>query len=236
MPRTYSQLKATVLTLCDESGSTDAGAVVEVALLETLKYIATQVEVPGLTSSAQATWGAATTSLSITSDFNISDFASANRLYVKKDSTSEDYGTPYDFVEFLHWHDLKSVPNNNFREYISTPARLDERPLKSWTLGLDQDDVFIDPIAENNVVTLFYNKEPAAYADGGYPEIGAKWDYLLVAGASLVLQYWLREPDIIIDHHSIIAGIDPLIAKYDSELNTRRKRDQLKISHRYRIV
>lgn len=234
MPRSYSQLRDKVLTLCDQTGSTDATAVVQVALEETLKYIASQVELPGLLSSATATWGAATTSLGIVADFVVSDYASPDRLYVKKDAATAGYGVPYDYVEWLHWNDLKAIPAGDIRSDLWDVNVLDERPNKAWTINFD-DEILIEPYATDNVLTLVYFKEPAAYTDGGFPEIPPKWDYILVNGATLILKEWLREGDIIIDAHSILKALDPQIALMDMEMNSKRQRGNLKISHRYRI-
>lgn len=234
MARTYSQLRDKVLILCDQTNSDDATAVVQIALEETLKYIAAQVELPQLLSSKTATWGALTTGLSIASDFVATDYASPDRLYVKKDVDAEDYGTPYDYLEFMHWNDLRSCSSGGIRESIYEVNRVDERPAHAWTIDLS-NNVIIDPVTEGNVATLFYLKEPDAYADGAFPQMPPKWDYILVSGATLILKEWMREGDVVIDPQTILTAIDPQIAKMDMEMNSKRQRANLKISHRYRI-
>lgn len=234
MARTYLQLRDRVLTFCDQVGSDDAAELVEAALEESMKYITSKIELPGLLHSAQATWGSSTTSLSIVTDFGVADYASPDRLYVKKDSTADNYGLPYDYVEWMHWHDLKSVPSGDIRDSIFSPASLDERPARAWTIE-NNDLIHISPYATDNVLSLFYFSEPAAYSDAGTPEIPAKWDYILVSGGVLILKEWLREGDLVVEPRTILKGLDEQIAEMDSELSGKRKRGNLKISHRYRI-
>ena len=242
---TYGTLKNTVLTYLDLVGSTDAGTVVEKALVETLKYIQARATVPKLIGKATATWGASTTSIPIgttgSPKFNVTltDFGSPNRLYVARDSNADAPGIPYTFREYLEFQDLKAVPSGELRDSLYDPASRDERPDRSWTIDSITDPadpkVIIYPASENNVLTLFYNKPPAAFVSGNSPEIDADWDHLLVEGAFKITDQWLKEPDRPKSPHILLREIDPQIEEFKRSKKSNRKRGQLRLSHRYSI-
>ena len=238
---TYSTLKATVLTLLDLTGSTDAGTVVETALIETLKYIAARASLPQLIGSATATWGSATTSVPIGTSgdpkFNLSDFGTPNRLYVKKDSSVVGAGIPYTYVEYLDFLDLQNVPYGDVRDSLYEPASIDARPHYAWTIdhSTSPGAVIPYPISENNVLTLYYNKAPAAYNASNSPEIDALWDRLLTEGAFMITDQWLKEPEKPLPPHLLLARLNPEIDEYKLAKRSNRKRSHVRISNRYSI-
>jgi len=238
---TYSTLKATTLTLLDLTGSTDAGTVVETALVETLKYIAARASLPQLIGSASATWGAATTSIPIGTSgspkFNLSDFGTPNRLYVKKDSSADSPGIPYTYLEYLDFLDLKNVPFGDVRDSLYEPASIDARPDYAWTIdhSTSPGAVIAYPVSEDNVLTLYYNKAPAAYSANSSPEIDSLWDRLLVDGAFLITDQWLKEPERPLPPHLLLSKLDPEIDEYKRAKTSNRKRSTLRLSNRYAI-
>ena len=240
MARTYAQLKSEVLTLCDFStAALDAGAVVEKALENVMRYVARKVELPGLIASASFTAISATDPIPLFTalGFNITqaNYDSPNRLYIRNTSTATQPGQPYDYLEFMHWLELKSVPSGAPREDSLSWGSLDERPTRAYTIDLT-NGMNAYPIAIGNVLTFYYNKPVTAYADAGFPELPApSFDTLLVNGAMMVLQAWTKEPDSLVDYYSVFRALDPEIGDLDSFLNSRRKRSSFKIHNSYRI-
>lgn len=236
MAKTYSQLRDLALKMCDASGSSEAESVAEAALEETMSYLATKLELPALIKRANATWGSSTTSIAIsTGGFNATDFQSPNRLFIAQtvDSyTEETPGIPYDFVEYMNWLDLMSIPNGINDPRIFESGAVDARPARAWTINLDEE-VVVCPIAENNYLTLFYNTEPAAYTDNGYPEIPAQYSYILVNGAVLILKEYIREPEQIIDPRTLLRSLDDQIRELDIHKRSNRRNTILHVSHRY---
>jgi len=235
---TYDGLVSTVLELCDHVGSTDAQTVANRAMALCMRYVSSRVELPSLIGSASFTWGALTTSapLFTSQGFNITEstYGSPNRLYVKRDSSATDPGIPYEFLEYVHWLDLKSAVSGGARSSLFEPPSNDERPQYAYTI--DHSNALIAyPIAENNVLKFYYNKLPAAFAGGATPEIPAQFDYILINGASLYLKEWIREPADILDSYRIFQSLNPQIEEMDSFLNARRKRRQLKLANSYRV-
>lgn len=242
---TYGTLKSTVLALLDLTGSTDAGTVVETALVESLKYVASRATLPGLIGKATATWGAATTSIPIGTSgspkFNVTltNFGSPNRLYVARESTATLPGLPYDFVEYLEFQDLKSVPSGEVRDSMYNPASTDERPRRVWTIDNITNSadpaVIAYPVTENNFLTLIYNKPPAAFVSGNSPEIEADWERLLIDGAFLITDQWLKEPERVKPPHALLKALDPEIEEFKRAKTGNRKRSTLRLSSRYSI-
>lgn len=238
---TYGTLKTTTLTLLDLTGSTDAGTVVETALVETLKYIAARASLPQLIGSATATWGAATTSIPIgttgSPKFNLTDFGTPNRLYLKREASVDGVGIPYTYLEYLDFLDLQNVPYGDTRDSLYEPASIDARPHYAWTIdhSTSPGAVIAYPVSENNVLTLYYNKAPAAYNASNSPEIDALWDRLLTEGAFLITDQWLKEPERPKPPHLLLSQLDPEIDEYKRAKTSNRKRSTLRVSNRYSI-
>ena len=238
MARTYSQLRDSALILVDSStDATDLRQIAQVALEETMKYISQRVELPGLIKSATATWGASTVSIPLgVGGFGITNYDTPNRLYIRLDSTATAPGIPYDFREYLHWLDLSAVPDAvHYRSDSFEVLTGDERPSRCYTID-HSNNLIAAPVAEDNVLTFYYNIAPAAYADSGIPELpAASFDSILVSGAVLVLKEFIREPDVIVDPYTILGSLDKQISQLDSFLNSRRRRRVLNIHSSYRI-
>lgn len=239
---TYSTLRDRALGRVDCVGQSEAQTIAQNALEEAMKFVAFHVRVPSLIASASATAPAnasleanaiaiESTGFAITSGV----FQAPDRLFVKADSTVVGYGTPYDFLEYHHFLDLKSVPGGS-RIDLFTPALVDERPRYAYTIT-PTSKIWTEPLTEGNVLTLFYRKVPAAYSGAATPEILPAFDYILVNGAELALKEWLREPTEIITLWDLFkAHLMPEIELYDDYIHSQRKRTYFKIHRSYRVT
>lgn len=235
---TYEQLRDRALNRVGCLGQTEAQLVAQQALEEAMKFVAHRVRVPSLIAKATFT-AAASPELEANaiplgvSGFNIAaTYQAPDRLYVKKDSATENYGTPYDFLEYHYFIDLKSIPGGA-RTGILVPGMIDERPQFSYTQTPDST-IWIQPLTVGNVVTFFFRKAPAAYSGASTPEILGLFDYILVDGAELILKEWLREPDTLSTTSQILEALTPSIHEYDEKINGQRYRSGLKIHRSYR--
>lgn len=236
---TYEQLRDRALGRVGCTGQSEAQTIAQVALEEAMKFVAFHVRVPSLIASATATAPAdpelESNAIALdASGFNIaSTYQCPDRLYVKRDNTVTDIGTPYEFLEYHHFQDLKSVPIKE-RSGVIESGFGDERPRFCYTIT-PNDKLWAQPLQEDNVLTLVYRKVPAAYSGAASPEILPMFDYILVNGAEIALKEWLREPAEISTLWSLFeAGLMRDVERYDSFLNSQRKRTQLRIHRSYR--
>lgn len=239
---TYEALRDRALSQVGCLGQTEAQTVAQIALEEAMKFTAFHVRVPSLIASATATAPASpeleANAITLGAlGFNVSStYQCPDRLFVKNDSSVVGYGTPYNYLEYHHFIDLKSLPAG-VRVGVMTPGTIDERPNFPWTIT-PTDKVWAEPLAEGNVLTLFYRKNPAAYSGASTPEILARYDYILVNGAVLALKEYLREPDAITTLWTLFeneaTGIIKDCRQYDRDINGARKRSHLKIHRSYR--
>lgn len=239
----YSTLRDRALGQVGCTGQTEAQAVAEVALEEAMKFVAFHVRVPSLIASATATAPASpeleANAIAIeggAGTFQISAgvFQAPDRLYVKKDSSAVSPGTPYEFLEYHHFLDLKSIPGGT-RIGIMEPGVLDERPARSWTIT-PSNKVWANPLTQGNVVSLYYRKSPAANTGGNTPEILPMFDYILVNGAVIALKEFLREPAELTTMWALFEqALLKDCQRYDLFLNSQRKRSHLQIHRSYRI-
>lgn len=236
---TYEALRDRALARVGLTGQTEAQTVAQAALEEAMKFVAFNVRVPSLVASATATAPASPEleSNAITlgvGGFNITaTYSTPDRLYVKKDSSATDYGVPYEFVEYNHYIDLKSIPGG-IRSDLFSSATIDELYDRAYTIT-PSGKVWARPLAQNNVLTLFYRQVPAAYSGAATPEILPMFDYILVNAAELVLKEWLREPTEILDTWELYeAKLGKQVERYDRFLHGQRKRSHLKIHKSYR--
>lgn len=239
----YSTLRDRALNQIGCLDQTEAQTVAQIALEECMKYIAFRIRVPSLIVKATQVTAPASPELEASAialtggagTFAITSgvYQCPDRLFVKNSSTTTDYGTPYTYMEYHHFIDLKSIPAGR-RIGVFEPSQIDERPQFCWTIT-PSDTVWIHPIAQNNVVTLFYRKNPAAYVAGNTPEILPRYDYILVNAAVLALKEWLREPETISTIWNLFEqALDADIQRYDLEINAMRKRSHLQIHRSYR--
>ena len=241
---TYETLRDRALSQTGNLGQSEAESVAQIALEEAMKFVAFHVRIPTLIASAIAT-APASPALEANAialeggagTFQISPgvYQCPDRLYVKKDSTTVGYGTPYNYIEYHHYLDLKQVPAGQ-RIGLLDAETFNEAPDFPWTITPSQK-VWSESLAEANILTLFYRKSPAAYGDGtGTPEILPKYDYLLVNGAKIAVEYFLREPAEmktmwrLFEEHLI-----PDVQRYDLEINGQRKRSSIKLHRSYRV-
>lgn len=237
---TYEALRDRALNQVGLLGQSEAQTVAQVALEEAMKFVAFHVRIPSLIASATATAPASPELESNAIAIGGGGFAVSatyqcpDRLYIKSDSTITDIGTPYDFVEYHHFQDLKSIPGVA-RTGIFQSALNDERPGFSWTIT-PSDKVWASPIKEDNVLTLVYRKVPAAYSGAASPEILVMFDHILVNGAVIALKEYLREPAEITTLWTLFEnGLMKEIERYDLFLNGQRKRSHFKMHRSYRV-
>lgn len=237
---TYQTLRDRALSQVGCTGQTEAQTVAQVALEEAMKFAAFHVRIPSLISSATATAPASPEleANAITlggAGFNVSaTYQAPDRLYIKKDSTVAEIGTPYEYLEYHIFQDLKQAPGT-IRIGTGSVYSYDERPNFAWTIT-PSSKVWCSPIAENNVLTLVYRTVPAAYSGAATPEILPMFDYILVNGAVIALKEWLREPAEITTLWGLFEnGLLNDCKRYNEFLQSQYKRSTLKIHRSYRI-
>lgn len=239
---TYLVLRDRALRQASAYGQTEAQTVAQIALEEAMKFVAFNVRVPSLIAKATATAPASPTleanAIGLTSvgGFNISasTYQCPDRLYVKKDSSTVEIGTPYEVLEYHVFQDLKNIPSGN-RIGVDSYGIFDERPQYSYTITPD-GALWAQPLTVSNVLTLFYRIQPAAYADGSTPEILPLFDYILVKAAVLAVKEFLREPAEVTDMWTMFEGaLMEDVKRYDQHLQGQHRRTTLKIHRSYRI-
>lgn len=236
---TYQALRDEALSLVGGEGQEDLQDVAEKALYQCMKWVAFHVRILNLIGSATATAPADAhlednaITLGV-GGFNVtSTFQCVDRLYVKHDSSTEGKGVPYDYLEYHHFLDLLNVPGG-YRELAD--VTWDEAPEFRFTVT-PSGKLWAQPLIEGNVLTLFFKKEPAAYADNGTPEILPLFNHILVEGAVLVLKEWLREPAEIMTMWNLFDnGLKSQREEYDRQINGARKRTSLRMHRSYRIL
>jgi len=240
---TYQELRDRALNQVGCLGQSEAQTVAQIAMEEAMKFVAFHIRVPSLIAKATATAPASpnleANAISLeggAGTFQIPPgvYQAPDRLFVKRTSTTEDYGTPHEYIEYHHFLDLKAIVTGP-RVSLYAPALGDERPDFSWTITPD-NKVWCSPISEGNVITLFYRKNPAAYSGAATPEILPRFDYILVNAAVLALKEWLREPEALTTLWTLFQnGISDDVKQYDSELQGQRRRSHLRIHRSYRV-
>lgn len=235
---TYEQLRDEALGQVSCVGQSDAQSVAQEALYQAMKYLSLNVRVPSLIASATATAPAdahleANAITLGASGFNISAaFQCVDRLYVKYDSSIAEIGTPYEYREYHHFQDLKSIPLNSGPGIIRDTYG-DELPRHAYTITPDSK-LWALPLNEDNVLTLVYRKVPAAYVAGNSPEIGVLGEHMLVNAAVVALKEWLREPEQLSSLWTLMKGaLEEDIKQYDTTINSSRKRSQIRLHRSY---
>ena len=224
---TYSELLDDVLTLTDQTGVTPATNIAKIGLVRTLKYISSRVYLPDLVPSATYTWGASDTEALLSTDFVVTDYSTPVVLFVND--------IPYVYRDYLQWKQLQNSPGKSYRENISSVPTLDERPARCFTIQ-SNETLYVRPVAEGDVLELFYKKEPGAYGDGsGTPEMPSEWQWLLVDGAIAFVQAWERNQEKILPPAKLFTFLDDSIQELDIALNSQRARGKMRLSHSYRI-
>ena len=238
---TYNQLRDEVLRRCGALGEVEAQDVVQAALVACMRFVSFHVRIPSLIGSATATAPASPTLEAnaiplYTTGFTIpaGQFQVPDRLYVKKDSSTEGQGTPFDFREYHHFLDELNAPRSE-RVQIFAPGTLNELPRFPYTIT-PSNKLWALNIVEDNVLTLYYRKVPADYSPDSSPEITPLFDHILTSGAELALKEFLKEPAALTHLWQLFTdGLMPQIESYDSHINGSRKRRTFKIHRSYRI-
>lgn len=237
---TYEQLRDRALNFVGSLGESEAQTVAQMALEEAMRFVSFHVRVPALIASATATAPSSpeleANAIALGSGgFGIAsgEFQCIDRLYVKQSASEPEHGTPYEYYEYNHFLDLKAVPGPS-RPIILDGHRDDERSAFSYTLT-PSNKVWAQPLQENNVATLFYRKLPAAYSSMGVPEITPLFDYILVKGAELAVEKFLREPAGVSSVWELFEDkLTKDVQRYESFLNSSRKRGAIKVHRSYR--
>lgn len=229
---TYGTLKANALTLLESTGATDVGAVIEIALHEAMNYIASKVRLDDLIESASFTCSSDDDSIPLgVSGFAVSDLVTPVELYVG-DSATDD-GVRYVYRRYMEWRRLKTVPNAKRYGVWNDPDDL--RPGYCFTID-SSDNVLLNPTANSgDVVTLFYEKAPAAYNASNEPELNAKYHGIVLAGALLWGKEFIKEPETIINPYTLFAQLDPQIQEMELHLKALGSSTPvMRISSRYK--
>lgn len=240
---TYEALRDRALNQVGMLGQSEAQVMAQVALEECMKWVAFNVRIPSLIASATATASASldptleAQAIPLGTDgFEIDAgvYQYPDRLYIKKDSTVVGYGTPYDYLEYHYFLDLKSI-TGGARVGLLDPYLKDDRPDFSYTIT-PGNAIWAFPIYKSAVLTFFYGISPAPYADGtGIPEILPLFDHILVNGAVLAVKEFIREPEQILDMWALFdANLITQVQRYDLFVSARRKRSHLTIHRSYR--
>lgn len=235
---TYATLRDSALKQCGAYGESEMSELAEIALAECMKFVSFHIRVPALVGSATATAPASpeleSNALSIASDFSIADFRTPDRLFVKKNSSAVELGTPYEFLEYDTTLDLLYSPSSRYGIVRDLDEYGDDIPDRWYTIT-PSNKIWARPLSQGNVLTFFYRKEPAAFSGAGTPEINPQFDWILTKGAVLAIKEAQREPDRIMSMWDLFTnGLEADLDRYDSFLNGRRKRDEIRIhkSHR----
>jgi hypothetical protein len=209
--RTYGALRSQLLTMINGTGSTELSNQADVALFETMKYIARNVEkLPRLIGRASATWNVALNSqLDIATAFGVTDMRSPRRLFVKTSANQEGYGPEYDFSDFEIYNSVLYRPSYNApRLEVSDRRHGIQRPINRWTVDyttVATGGILCYPVQTNDTLTLFYTKEIAAYDVNNSPEVPSDFDQLVLDGAFALMQQYLKDPDGILTMDQILS-------------------------------
>jgi len=232
---TYGNLRTTVLVLADETGNSSAESIAEVGLHQTMKYVASKLELDSLVGSATHTWLSTDSDIDLYgSDFNITDASAPLEpldMFVGKSGTT---GLPYDYRRYLDWQRLKSVPAFE-REWISLPSSIDRRPDRCFTVTpSNKVELYPEPLV-GEVVTIWYRADPADYAAGTTPEIPSNWDHILVNGAVLYVEKVIKEEEKVINPYQLFNALDEQIREMERSLRGPRSRPQMTVSRSYGV-
>lgn len=167
---TYAELKRAALVLLDihPNSSGDLALQVEYQLSRIMDELAVAVlpkELLTLSDSFNIT--SATTSVDLAADMGITNMLQPFRLVVDEDITDTLPGTPWKFRSFEAW--------------ITTT----DRAVREWTIDY-RDKILLSqwPAAGQTwSVSLYFYKQPAAYAAGGTPELPPGHHHALVLGS-----------------------------------------------------
>jgi hypothetical protein len=227
---TYLSLKNDVLKLVDSTGATDVGALVEVGLQETLKYVASKVVLEGLISSSTYTWQTGDTEVALGSGgFEITDMETPLEMWVH--DSGED-GFRHEYVKYLEFRRLKNIPSTT-RDTITTAPSYNHLPDKAFTKTLDDKILPYPTPKADKICTLYYIKAPAAYSDAGEPEIPSSWTSILVFGAKLFADDMIKEPQQPTNPYNLFGLLDPQIDEFRNALRSPRTGKRMRISRKY---
>lgn len=225
---TYEQLRDKALRLTDQVGATDATRVAEVALEEALNYVSTKVVLDGLRGRATYTWLSTDVTVPVGGGgFAITDLSTPLHLYV---GAAQDDGTRYDYRRWNTWLTLKFSPSQE-RLGLFEPTTYNELPDRCFTIDPDNNIHIYPEPSEDQILTLYYEKDPAGYGDGtGTPEITGKYQSILTMGAVLWIKDWLREPDQSINPYLLFEQLDPQIRELEIHLRSNGQRPKVKLN------
>lgn len=209
MARTYLQLRNQILTFVNAVGSTEVASTVDAALYETMKYIArkcTDAPLPLLIGTATYTWDQGTEDGAVplgAGGFEVADMATPRRLFVKPTGQGMGKGYLHTFRDLeAYYSSLFSNPYKLSRLFPTSSGYESSRTENFiWTIdytSVATGEVRIYPIQDGQVVTLYYTKNIPAFDPATQPPVPGDYDSLVLQGALVLTQEWLKEPDAIL--------------------------------------
>ncbi len=222
---TYLELLNKALTLTNTQGVTDVISVSKEALERAMKYIARKTDIRSLISIATYTWASTDTEIALgVGGFGITDFQAPHFLTVDT--------TTYEYMEYKDWLVTKSTPGG-WRDGLDAPVR-DLRNTYAWTINYSEN-IELYPIPDSLLVSLYYFRTPAIYADSTTPELESTWQDMLVDAACLVIKTYIENPSAVINFNTIFKALDPFIDEYKQQKEGRYKRGFMRIKNSYNI-
>lgn len=234
---TYGNLRDKVLRDNDNLGQTEYETVVETALAEAMRFVSFHVKILSLikkdtfTALADPHLEANAIPLKTSGGFNATDLILLDQVYVKEDSDVVGYGSPYTCKEY--WDVLQMLSGDvslNARNYYEGA----DLPRKWYTITPD-DKLWLSPIIEDNVITIFYKVQPGEFDAAETPEINPYFDWILTMGADIALKAHKNQPDSMVNYWELFtAKLMTHVNTYKEHLLGSRRRDVLKIHRSYR--
>ena len=230
---TWSSLLAEVLTLTESTGASDIEEMAKIYLVRALKYISRKANLNNLVSSANYTW--LSTDLVIPvgiGGFGITDFEVPYFILVGNDSSTSTR-IPYNYLDIKDWLVLKGSTNDGRIGLDSLTT--DQRFYRSFTINYD-NEVELDPVPQDELVTLHYYKAPAPFGDGsGSPEMPGVWQDLLVDVAVLLTRSVISGSEgELTNTFELYKSVDEMIINFKQQLEGNGyRRNRIRIHSNY---
>lgn len=170
---TWAELRAKVLSNISglRNSTGDLRTAVDEALYDTYLDIVTDINpLLLLTETAAINLVNPATSLAIVADFSVSDLSEIKFISVNTNPSDSD-------SKYYAWAEM------SYEEYLS---RRDDLPEEHWSRDYS-GNIHFTSYPDSGVtwaVKMAYYKEPAAFSDGGSPEIDSKFHHYIAYGAA----------------------------------------------------
>lgn len=204
--RTYAQLKTQLLILTNGVGSDELGTLADTALLEVMRYIARNVpDLPALVGKATATWPALpTTTLSIATDFGVTNINTARRLYVRSPTLTNGYGPLYTYRTLETYHTIMYPARGRYARSQFPDNDIFETTNRVWTIDyttVTTGQIMISQVSPADIVTLFYTKD---IPTTGVVPLPGDFDNLLLQGAQVIMENWIKEGENLVSMERLL--------------------------------